>query len=125
MVVSTVLDYVCTKGNVELIEADTGLLIMLMYVWNSIIGEINTSSWATKNLKAIKCDVGITAERINDVRKYLILVHAFGECNTTSAAYEQGKRLVLKFWGNLKLQGSRSIYSCGKAERQRQFVKPG
>ena len=44
MVVSTVLDYVCTKGNVELIEADTGLLIMLMYVWNSIIGEINTSS---------------------------------------------------------------------------------
>ena len=88
MVVSTVLDYACTGGNVELIAADTDLLIMLMDVWDNIIGEITINSEATKKQKAIKCDIGNAAERINDVRKYLILVHAFNECNTTSAAYE-------------------------------------
>ena len=44
----------------------------------------------------IKCDIGITADRIKEARKYLILVHAFAECNTTSAAYEQGKLSALK-----------------------------
>ena len=69
---------------------------MFMYVWNSIIGEITINSEATKKHKTIKYDIGNTAERINDVRKYLILVHAFGECNTTSAASEQDKLSVLK-----------------------------
>ena len=36
MVVSTLLDYACTEGNVELIAADTDLLIMLIYVWKTI-----------------------------------------------------------------------------------------
>ena len=102
MVVSTVLFYACTGGNVELIAADTDLLIMLMYVWNNIIGEITINSEATKNHKAIKCDIDNTAERINDVRKYLILAHAFGECNTTSAAYEQGKLSVVKILEKFK-----------------------
>ena len=102
VVVSTVLDYACTGGNVELIAADTDLLIMLMYVWNSIIGEITINSEATKNHKTIKCDIGNTAERINDVRKYLILVHAFGECNTTPATYEQKKPSVVKLLEKFK-----------------------
>ena len=29
----------------------------------------------TKKYKAIKCDIGNTAEHISDVRKYLILTH--------------------------------------------------
>ena len=69
---------------------------MLMYVCNSIIEERTINSEATKSHKAIKCDIGNTAERINDVRKYLILVRAFGECSTTSAAYEQGKLPIVK-----------------------------
>ena len=32
----------------------------------------------------------------------MILVHAFGECNTTSAAYEQGKLVVLKLLEKFK-----------------------
>ena len=40
MVVSTVLNYACTGGNGKLTAADTNLLIMLKYIWNSIIGEI-------------------------------------------------------------------------------------
>ena len=96
MVVSTVLDYACTGGNVVLIAANTDLLIILIYVWNSIIGEITMNAEVTKKHKAIKFNIGNTAERINGVRTYLILVHAFSECNTTSAAYEQVNPLVLK-----------------------------
>ena len=80
----------------ELIAADTDLLVMLIYIWNNIIGEITINSEATKNYKAIKCDIVNTAERISNVRKYLNLVHAFDECNTTSAAYEQDKLSVLE-----------------------------
>ena len=55
----SVLDYACTGGN----------------VCNNIIGEINMYSETTKKYKAIKCDIGNTAEHISDVRKYLILAH--------------------------------------------------
>ena len=34
MFVSTVIDYASTGGNVELVAADTDLLIMLICVWN-------------------------------------------------------------------------------------------
>ena len=102
MIVSAILDYACTRGNVELTAADTDLLIMFIYVWNSIMGEITMNSEATKKHKAVKCDIGNTAESISDVRKCSILVHAFGECNTTSAAYEQGNLSVLKLLEKFK-----------------------
>ena len=92
MVVPTVLVYyVCTD-----------LLIMLLYVWNSIIGDISMSFEATKEHKGIKCNTGNTTECISDVRKHLILVHAFSECNTTSPAYEQGKFSVLNLFEKFK-----------------------
>ena len=102
MVVSTVLDYACTGCKMELIAADTDLLIMLIYVWNSIIGDITINSEATKKHKAIKYDVDNIAERINNVRKYLILVYALDECNTTSAAYKQDKLSVVKLLEKFK-----------------------
>ena len=89
-------------GNVELIGVDTDLLIMLIYIWNSIIGEITMNYEATKKHKAIKCDIGNAPEHMSDVRKYLILVHAFGECKTISAAYGQGKLSVLKLLEKFK-----------------------
>ena len=60
------------------------------------------NSEAKEKHKAIKCDIGSTAESISDVRKCLILVHDFGECNTTSAAYEQDNLLVLKLFEKFK-----------------------
>ena len=54
-------------------------------------------SEATKKHKAIKCDVGKTTTKgISNVRKYLLLIYALSECNTNSAANEQGKLSVLK-----------------------------
>ena len=55
------------------------------------------NSEATKKHKAIKCDVGKTATKgISNVRKYLLLIYALSECNTNSAANEQGKLSVLR-----------------------------
>ena len=102
IVVSTPLDYACSGGDVKLIAAGADFLIVIIYVWNSIIGEITMNSEVTKKHKAIKCDTCNTAERIADVRKSLILVQAFGECNITSAAYVQGNLSVLKILEKFK-----------------------
>ena len=45
------------------------------------------STEATKKHKAIERHIGVSAECIGDVRKYLKLVHAFGRCDSTSAVY--------------------------------------
>ena len=91
MIVSTVVDHACAGDNIELIAADTDLLIMLIYFWNSLMGQIIMRTEVTKKPKAIECDTGVIAECIGDVRKYLTFVHAFGGCDTTSAVYGQGK----------------------------------
>ena len=57
MFASTVLGYDCTEGNLNLLEADSDLLIMLIYFPNSIIGEITVQSEAKKKHKAIECDI--------------------------------------------------------------------
>ena len=43
-----VLDHSCTGGNVELIAADTDLLIMLVHFWNSLIRRDNYEAWGYK-----------------------------------------------------------------------------
>ena len=102
MIVSAVLDHACTGDNVEIIASDTDLLIMLVYFWNSLMGQIIMKTEATKNHKAIECDIGVIAACIGDVGKYLTFVHAFGGCDTTSAVYGQVKLSILKLLENLK-----------------------
>ena len=97
MIVSTVLDHTCTGDNVELIAANTDLLIMLIFFWNRLMGQIIMKTEVTKKHKAIERDIRVTVECIGDVRKYLTFVHAFGGCDTTSADYGQGKLSILQF----------------------------
>ena len=49
--VSSVLHDVCTGGNVELIAADTDLLIMLIYFCNCLMGQKSRKSDATTKRK--------------------------------------------------------------------------
>ena len=103
IIVSTVLDHACTENNVELIAADTDLLIMLIYFSKSLMGQIIMKTEATKKKhKAIECDIGVTVECIGDVRKYLTFIHAFGGCDNTSAVYGQRKPSKLKLLEKLK-----------------------
>ena len=57
---------------------------------------------ATKNHKAIECDIGVIAACIGHVEKYLTFAHAFGGCDTTSAVYGQVKLSILKLLEKLK-----------------------
>ena len=59
MIASTALDHACTGDNVELIAADTDLLIMLIYFWNSLIGKIIMKTEAKKKHKASERDIGV------------------------------------------------------------------
>ena len=51
-------DNACTGGIMEVNAADTNLLIILIYFWNSLMGEINIKPEAKKKLKAIERDIG-------------------------------------------------------------------
>ena len=50
----------------------------------------------TKKHKAIERDIGVIAECIGNVKKYLTFVYAFSGCDTTSVVYGQGKLSILK-----------------------------
>ena len=49
------------------IAADTDLLIMFVYSWDSLMEQIIMRSEATKTHKAIERDIGVIAECIGDV----------------------------------------------------------
>ena len=112
MIVSTVLDHTCNADNVELITANTGLLIMLIYFWKSLMGQTIMRTEATKKYKVIERDFGVIAECIGDVRKYLTFVHAFGGCDTTSAIYGQSKLSILKLLEKSKAAREETVFQC-------------
>ena len=110
MIVSTVLDHACIGDNVELIAADADVLIKLTYLWNSLMGQIIMRTEAMKKHKAIEREIGVIAECIGDVRKYLTFVHAFGGCDTTSAVYGQSKLLILKLLEKSKVAREEAVF---------------
>ena len=110
MIVSTVLDHACIGDNVELIAADADVLIKLTYLWNSLMGNIIMRTEAMKKHKAIEREIGVIAECIGDVRKYLTFVHAFGGCDTTSAVYGQSKLLILKLLEKSKVTREEAVF---------------
>ena len=83
---------ICRAG----VAADTDLLIILIYFWNSLMGQIIMKSEATKKHESIERDIGVIEECTGDVRKYLTFVHAFGGCHTTSAVYGQDTLSILQ-----------------------------
>lgn len=95
-IVSSVLDIACTGSNVTLIAADTDLLIMLLYMWNDLMGCILMKNEATRKHAESVRDVGKICESLGDICKYITFIHAFGGCDTTSAIFGQGKLSILK-----------------------------
>ena len=87
----------------KLIAAYTDLLIMLLYFWDSLIGEITMTRLQRDSYKeVIKHNISNTTDCIGNVRKYLMLVHALSGCNTTSTVYQQGKMPILKLLEKVK-----------------------
>ena len=65
---------------------------------------------AMKKHKAIEREIGVIAECIGDVRKYLTFVHAFGGCDTTSVVYGQSKLLILKLLEKSKVTREEAVF---------------
>ena len=94
--VSNVLDFAFLGHEVELIGADTDLLIMLIYMWNEMIGKITTKSEATRKQNEVRRDIEQYSSCLGDIRKYITLIHAFAGCDTTSSIYRHGKMRILR-----------------------------
>ena len=59
IIVSNVLDVACLGHEAELIGADTDLLIMLIYMWNEMMGKITMKSEATRKQNEVRGDRAI------------------------------------------------------------------
>ena len=99
-IVSTVLDHACAGENVCLIATDTDLLIMLIYMWNNMMGQIKMKREGTRKYRESARDIGQIASSLGNIQKYMTFIHAFGGCNTTSAIFGQGKLSILRLLAN-------------------------
>ena len=83
---------------------------MLIHFCKGLMGQTSRKSDTAAKHEVIKRDFSNTAKCIGNVRKYLMLVHAFSECDTTSDVYEQGRLSILK------------LLKKSKAEREEAYV---
>ena len=65
-------------------------------MWNNIMGQIKIKSEGTHKYKKSVCDIGQIESTLGDNQKYLIFMHAFGGCDTTSVIFGQGKLSILR-----------------------------
>ena len=82
------------------VAVNPDLLIMLIYFWNSLVGQVIMKTEDIKKHEGIEHDIGVIEECIGNVRKYLTFVHAFGECDITSTVYGEDKLLISKLLEN-------------------------
>ena len=114
-IVSTVLDHACAGENVCLIATDTDLLIMLIYMWNNMMGQIKMKSEGTRKYRESAHDIGQIASSLGNIQKYMTFIHAFGGCDTTSAIFGQGKLINIK---TTCQQKQKKKYSCSRSSRR-------
>ena len=95
LIVSTAIDLAITGKKVVVVADDSDVLIVLLYYWNTDMGQVNLlcrKSKGTETMINISVTVG-NLDRI--VLKSLLFIHAFGGCDTTSAIHGKGKTSVI------------------------------
>ena len=98
-IVSTALDFAIEKMPLLVIAAHTNVLIMLLYYWNNeMVNILMLSDSVQRKEKSLKVyNIKEIAEKLNHkILKYLLVIHAFTSCNTTSSIYDKGKNCILK-----------------------------
>ena len=73
----------CLVGN------DTDLLVLLIYYANA-----ETQNLYVKTESRV-LDVNHTRQKLGDISKHIIFLHAFFGCDTTSTVYGVGKQVTL------------------------------
>ena len=59
-------------------------------LWNEEMGPIKMKLGGTRGESSFERDIGDIAMSCDNIRKYLLVVHAFGGCDTTSAIFGFG-----------------------------------
>ena len=99
LIVSTALDFAVEKIPVRVIAADTDVLIILLYFRNNEMTNIlMLSDSAQRKEKSLKVyNIKEIAEKLYDeILKYLLVIHVFTGCATTSSTYDKRKNCILK-----------------------------
>ena len=80
--------------NVTTVADDTDVLVTLLHFWNSEMGNISLLS--RKKAERL-IDIGKVADKIDRaVLRSLLFIHAFCDCDTTSAVHGKGKTSIVR-----------------------------
>jgi len=82
-------------SEVNVVADDTDVLVLLIYHWKQNMATIYFLSEARKNLKIWSIS-DLVRETGPIVTSYLLVLHAWSGCDTTSATYGQGKIGLVK-----------------------------
>ncbi|KAG1666649.1 hypothetical protein GQR58_017809 [Nymphon striatum] len=93
----SLMDIAVCGANVIVVSNDTYVKIMLLYLYNSEMGDIIVKSFGSKKRRSPDIDIGKTSNSLNPhVLKYLLAIQAFSGCDATSAIFDQGKTSIIK-----------------------------
>ena len=96
-IVDAAVDISCAGKAVTVVADDTDILVLLVYFWNSAMGDIFLMSEPKKYQSMKLVNIKTIAQSLDrNVMKNLLFIHAWGGCDTTSATFNQGKTAVMK-----------------------------
>ena len=84
----------CQKQEVIVVADDADILVLLLYFWNSEMGDIILQSMS-KNKENMVYIRNVVSHLNKTVVKNLLLIHAWGGYHTTSSLCNQGKNAIL------------------------------
>ena len=95
MIVQCALQYATEESEVNVVADDTDVHVLLMYHWKQNMASIYFLSEAGKNLNIWRIS-DLVGQAGPIVTLYLLFLHAWSGCDTTSAAFGQGKIGLMK-----------------------------
>ena len=93
-IAAAALDISCQKQEAIVVADDTDILILLLYFWNSEMGDIILQSMS-KNKENMVNIRNVVSHLNKTAVKNLLLLHALGGCDTTSSTLIKAKLLFL------------------------------
>ncbi|KAG1667501.1 hypothetical protein GQR58_018410 [Nymphon striatum] len=88
-------DIAVCGANVIVVSNDTDVKIMLLYLYNSEMGDIIVKPFGSKKRRCPDIDIGKTSNSLNPhVLKYLLVIQAVSGCDATSARYSTKEKLL-------------------------------
>ena len=88
------------RKSATVVTDDTDILVILVHMWDQTMGDLFLRHEARKSIKKdleIISIKNVAFSLPSHVKEYLLFIHAWGDCDTTSGLFGQGKTAVLKF----------------------------